>query len=76
MEQLIHITYWQWLHPNAKVHFKQSDGRTISQHEQIMSKIKDLLWTDPDDMLEDDRDLLEEDFENWVHQLQRIENFG
>ena len=31
------------------------------QHEQIMAKIKDLLWTDPDDMLEDDKALLEED---------------
>ena len=45
------------------MHFKQSDGRTISQHEQIVEKIKDLLWTDPDNLLEDDRALLEEDFE-------------
>ena len=28
-----------------------------------MSKIKDLLWTDPDDMLEEDKALLEEYFE-------------
>ena len=44
------------------MHFKQSDGRAISQHEQIMEKIKDLPWTDPDDLLENDRALLEEDF--------------
>ena len=48
---------------NVKFHFNQSDGRTISQHEQIMEQIKDLLWTDPDDLLDDDRALLDEDFE-------------
>ena len=30
-----------------------------------MTKIKDLLWTDPDDMLEDDKAFLEEDFEKF-----------
>ena len=43
MEHLICITHRQWLHMNAKVYFKRSDGRTISQYEQIMDKIKDLL---------------------------------
>ena len=38
------------------------DGWTTPQHEQIMLKIKDLLWTDPDDMLKMDKALLEEDF--------------
>ena len=28
-----------------------------------MAKMKDLLWMDPDDMLEEDKALLEEDFE-------------
>ena len=28
-----------------------------------MEKIKDLLWTDPDDFLDDDKALLDEDFE-------------
>jgi hypothetical protein len=63
MEHLIRITHRQWLHRNAKVHFKQSDGRKISQHEQIMEKIEDLLWTDPDDLLDDDKALLDKDFE-------------
>ena len=27
-----------------------------------MAKVKDLLWTDPDDMLEDDKALIEGDF--------------
>ena len=63
MEHLICITHRQRLHRNAKVHFKRSDGRTISQHEQIMEKIKELLWTDPEELLDDDKALLDEDFE-------------
>ena len=63
MEHLICITHRQWLHRDAKVHFKRSDGMTIPQHEQIMEKIEDLLWEDPDNLLADDRALLEEDFE-------------
>ena len=48
---------------NAKVHFKRSDGRTIAQHEQILSRVRDLLCTDPLDLEEEDRYLLDEDFE-------------
>jgi len=61
MERLIRITHRQWLHRNAKVHFKGTDGRTLRQHEAITERIKDLLWTDPEDLLEEDRCLLAED---------------
>jgi hypothetical protein len=60
MERLIRITHRQWLHRNAKVHFKGTDGRTLRQHEAITERIKDLLWTDPEDLLEEDRCLLAE----------------
>ena len=30
MERLIRITHRQWLHRNAKVHFKGTDGRTLT----------------------------------------------
>ena len=61
LEQLIQITHWWWLYRNTKVHLKLSNGHIISQHEHMMGKIKDLLWTDPDDMLEDNKALLGED---------------
>ena len=48
---------------NAKVHFKRSDGRTIAQHERILSRVRDLICTDPLDLEEEDQYLLDEDFE-------------
>jgi len=63
MEQLIRLTHRQWCYRNCKIHFKRSDGRTALQHEEIVEKVKDLMWTDPGDLLPEDRPLLEEDFE-------------
>ena len=34
----------------------------LAKHEQIMEQIRDLLWTDPVDLLDDNRALLKEDF--------------
>ena len=48
---------------NVKVHFKRGDGRTIAQHEVTSLRTRDLLWTDPNDLLEGNRGLLGEDFE-------------
>ena len=63
MERLLQLTHRQWSMRNAKVHFKRSDGRTIAQHERILSRVCDLLCTDPLDLEEEDRYLLDEDFE-------------
>ena len=63
MDHLIRICHRQWLMRNEKVHFKRGDGRTIAQHEATSLRIRDLMWTDPDDLLEGDRGLLDEDFE-------------
>ena len=59
MEQLIRLTHRQWCYRNCKIHFKRSDGRTALQHEEIVEKVKDLMWTDPGDLLPEDRLLLE-----------------
>ena len=63
MDQLLRICHRQWLMRNEKVHFKRGDGRTLAQHEATSLRIRDLMWTDPDDLLEGDRGLLDEDFE-------------
>ena len=36
---------------------------TVVQHEQLVKRIMELMWTDPDDLLPEDRALLDEDFE-------------
>ena len=63
MDHLLRICHRQWLMRNEKVHFKRGDGRSIAQHEATSLRIRDLMWTDPDDLLAGDRGLLEEDFE-------------
>ena len=52
------LTHQQWLHRNARVHFRLSDGRTQVQHDGIVAKISKLIWTDPDELLDADRRLL------------------
>lgn len=61
IERLIRITHRQWLFRNAKVHFKRADGLTIAQHKRLTQRMKEALLIDPDDLLAEDRGLLDED---------------
>ena len=61
IEVLLRITHKQWLHRNALVHFSGEDGRTLLEKEAIAKKVEELMWTDPVELLEEDRPLLEED---------------
>lgn len=63
MEHLIKIPHRQWLYRNATVHFRRAGGRTNKEHAAITERISDLLWIDPDDLLDEDVALLSEDFE-------------
>jgi len=63
IEQLLRITHRQWLLRNALLHYKLPDGRTLVQRERLVERIMELMWTDPDDLLPEDRALLDEDFE-------------
>ena len=63
IERLIKITHRQWLHRNAKLHFKTPNGRTVIENDLLNEKVKEMMWTDPDSLLEEDKALLEEDFE-------------
>ena len=62
VSRLIQITHRQWLLRNAHVHYRKLDGLTEAQHTAILARVRDLLWTDPADLLERHRYLLEVDF--------------
>ena len=62
IQRLLGITHRQWLYRNAVVHFKGPDGYTQAEHDRILTKMKDYLWVDPQDLLPRDRGLLDEDF--------------
>ena len=57
------MTHKQWLIRNAKVHIKQKGDLTTEEHDNLLKKMETLLWTDPEQLLSDDRHLLDEDFD-------------
>jgi hypothetical protein len=61
IEQLLRITHKQWLLRNSLMHYKCADGRTMAEKRSIAKRVKDLLWIDPEDLHEEDRQLLYED---------------
>ena len=60
--RLLQITHRQWTYRNGTVHLRGPDGLTLSQQRALAQKCEDLLWTDPSDLLEADRALLDMDF--------------
>ena len=63
MPQLLKMIHQQWLYRNAMVHMSLQDGLPRDKHEQILTRIEWCLGIDPGDLLEEDRVLLQVDFE-------------
>ena len=63
ISKLLQITHKQWLFRNSDVHYKKLEGMTAKRHEEIIAQMQDLMWTDPSELLDRHRNLLEEDFE-------------
>jgi hypothetical protein len=63
MRRLLKIVHQQWLYRNATVHMKLEDNLTADQHRQILTRIEECLEIDPEDLLDENRDLLQLDFE-------------
>ena len=62
-EQQLRITNRQWLLQNYLLYYQLPDGQTIAQQENIVERILELVWIDPDNLLLEDRTLLDEDFD-------------
>jgi hypothetical protein len=63
MRRLLETVHQQWLYRNATVHMALQDGLTRDKHDQILVRIEGCLGIDPGDLLEEDRVLLQVDFE-------------
>ena len=63
ISKLLQITHKQWLYRNSDVHYKKLEGMTARRHEDIIAQMQDLMWTDPHELLDQHRSLLEADFE-------------
>lgn len=64
LQCLLQITHRQWTYRNGTVKIRVRDG-LITERQQLllMQQCEDLLWTDPSALLDDDRYLLDIDFE-------------
>lgn len=61
--RLLSLTHKQWLFRNSHVHYTKLDGLTPKQHDDIFDRVRDLMYTDPTDLLDGHQYLLEEDFQ-------------
>lgn len=62
ISRLLELTHRQWLYRNSYIYFTKVEGRTEIEHNQVISKVKELLYTDPSELLPRHRPLLEIDF--------------
>lgn len=62
--RLLQITHRQWTFRNGTVHFRGPDGLTQAQQDRLTRRCEELLWTDPSTLLDEDKYLLELDFES------------
>ena len=56
------LTHKQWFFWNSQVLYKKLDGLTGGKHEEIFDMVKDLMFTDPAELLPTYQHLLEIDF--------------
>ena len=61
--RLLQITHRQWTFRCGTVHLRRPDGLTSSQRDCLACKCEELLWTDPTTLLDEDRYLLNINFE-------------
>ena len=63
IHRLLELTHRQWIYRNTEVHFVAEGGLTLRQHEELMDQVEDYATVDPDDLLPENRALLEIDFD-------------
>ena len=63
IHRLLELTHRQWIYRNTAVHFVAEGGLTLTQHRTLMNEIESYAGTDPEDLLPENRHLLDVDFE-------------
>jgi hypothetical protein len=63
LQKVLELTHCQWLYCNMMVHMKVKNGLTIAQHNTILMRIEECHQIDPADLLVEDPDLLEANFD-------------
>ena len=63
LTRILNITHRQWLYRNSRIHMRNVEGLSATDHESILEKVRTLIGTDPTDILPKHRSLLHMDFE-------------
>lgn len=61
--RLLELTHHQWIYQNMAVHFVAEGGLTLAQHKQLMKDVDEYAGTDQEDLLPENRTLLDVDFD-------------
>lgn len=61
IQQVLRITHQQWLYRNTKIHIRQVEGKTASEHLEIMQAVRERLDYEVTDLLPQHRHLLHQD---------------
>lgn len=62
IQHLLSITHHQWLCRNARIYTKVKEGRTVSQHVDVMEEVSEMMLVDPSNLLPRHRHLLKQDW--------------
>lgn len=62
IRRLLELTHRQWIYRDTAVHFVADGGLTLAQHKQLMKDVEKCAGTDPEDLLPENRTLLDVDF--------------
>lgn len=64
IQHLLSITHRQWSYRNARMYIHKKEGRTSTEHSQIMDEVCHMMLIDPSNLLPCHRHLLEQDSEH------------
>jgi hypothetical protein len=60
--RLLNVTHQQWLYWNMRLHIQLTEGKTESEHHNIMEQVQEMLDIDDRDLLPQHQELLQCDF--------------
>jgi hypothetical protein len=63
LTKILDITHKQWSYRNSRIHIRQVEGLSLSEHEHILQKVESLIGTDPMELLPQHHSLLQVNFE-------------
>jgi hypothetical protein len=62
IQHLLGITHKQWIYRNVSIHLKVKDGHTAIEHRDLLDEVRNMMQTEPSDLLQRHQHLLDQDW--------------